>query len=166
MPFRRFARIHDFRHYRRRKGWSTDFARTPLQIPDGQLTYAHCGGERFGKAEEGEFDAEERLWHELVLAGIGGRTIEEAKQKISYREFLSWIRYRNANGPLWSGAYIEQVIALFGLRWAQTKGVKMATGQPISMGDFMINAPKEPDVEGNPENVFELLKALAPAPGK
>lgn len=35
-----------------------------------------------------------------MLNGIGGRTIEEAKRRIDYAEFLDWCAYRKKYGPI------------------------------------------------------------------
>ena len=56
------------------------------------------------------------FWCELVINGIGGRTIEEAKQKISHEEFKIWWAYRKKYGSLFFGRRIEQGIGyLYGL---------------------------------------------------
>ena len=63
-----------------------------------------------GKDEE-LTDADE-LWHELVLAGVGGRTIQEAQQRISYPEFMQWVKYRGRRGSLNIGRRVEESTAL------------------------------------------------------
>ncbi|WP_109512778.1 phage tail assembly protein T [Pseudomonas ovata] len=40
------------------------------------------------------------MFHELVLNGVGGRTIAEAKATISYAELLDWVAYRDKHGSL------------------------------------------------------------------
>jgi hypothetical protein len=47
----------------------------------------------------------------LVLNGVGGRTVEEAQRNMSHAEFLSWVRFRNKRGSLFTGRRIEQMIA-------------------------------------------------------
>ena len=56
------------------------------------------------------------------MNGIGGRTIAEAQERMSRREFLVWLKYREKYGPLnimmrtewgavyprWSGEHFEQ----------------------------------------------------------
>ena len=54
----------------------------------------------------------DEIWHELVLCGIGGKTIEEAQNNISYEEFTSWIAYRNRRGSLHVGMRVENSMAL------------------------------------------------------
>lgn len=41
------------------------------------------------------------------MCGIGGRTIAEARLRISYAEFLSWVRYRAKRGSLNAGIRSE-----------------------------------------------------------
>ncbi|WP_370679375.1 hypothetical protein [Comamonas sp. GB3 AK4-5] len=47
-----------------------------------------------------------------MLAGIGGRTITEAKANISYAEFLAWMAYRDKHGPLDCARRIEHAAAV------------------------------------------------------
>lgn len=35
-----------------------------------------------------------------MLNGVGGKTIEEAKENLSQEEFLQWVEYRNIFGTL------------------------------------------------------------------
>ncbi|ARZ77198.1 phage tail protein [Enterobacter hormaechei] len=58
------------------------------------------------------------MWCELVLNGIGGRTIAEAKERLSFREFQQWIQYRQKYGNLnpmmrteWGAALVSSVLA-------------------------------------------------------
>lgn len=44
-----------------------------------------------------------------MLAGIGGRTIAEAKQRMSWAEFQAWCKYRAKHGPLSSQQRLEDV---------------------------------------------------------
>nr|WP_080995474.1 hypothetical protein [Thiopseudomonas alkaliphila] len=52
------------------------------------------------------------MWHELVLNGVGGNTIAEAKSRISYPEFLAWLAYRDKRGSLNIGRRVEQAVGL------------------------------------------------------
>lgn len=45
------------------------------------------------------------------MHGIGGRTIAEAKERISHVEYIQWIRYRNKRGSLSFGFRTETAIA-------------------------------------------------------
>lgn len=52
------------------------------------------------------------MWCELVLCGIGGRTIAEAKERMSTDEYELWLQYRKRHGTLNLGLRIEQGAAL------------------------------------------------------
>lgn len=52
------------------------------------------------------------------MNGIGGRTISEAQERMSLREFQVWVKYRNKYGPLnimmrteWGAALVSSVLA-------------------------------------------------------
>lgn len=45
------------------------------------------------------------------MHGIGGRTIAEAKERISHIEYLQWVRFRNKRGGLNFGFRTEVAIA-------------------------------------------------------
>ncbi|MCS5948775.1 hypothetical protein LNP05_23665 [Klebsiella pneumoniae subsp. pneumoniae] len=59
-----------------------------------------------------ELTGEDEFWCELVMNGIGGRTIAEAQERMSRREFLVWLKYREKYGPLNIMMRTE-----WGLRW-------------------------------------------------
>jgi hypothetical protein len=54
------------------------------------------------------------------MHGIGGRTIEEAQNRVSYREFVTWVKYRNKRGSLNAGMRIERGSALLATLYANT----------------------------------------------
>ncbi|MDU7369735.1 MAG: phage tail protein [Klebsiella michiganensis] len=52
------------------------------------------------------------------MNGIGGRTIAEAQERMSLREFHMWVKYRNKYGPLnimmrteWGASLVASVLA-------------------------------------------------------
>lgn len=52
------------------------------------------------------------------MNGIGGRTIAEAQERMSLREFQMWVKYRNKYGPLnimmrseWGTSLVASVLA-------------------------------------------------------
>lgn len=47
-----------------------------------------------------------------MLAGIGGRTVAEAKARVSCVEFQAWLDYREKHGPLDCARRIEHAAAL------------------------------------------------------
>jgi len=76
-----------------------------------------------------------------VLCGIGGRTIAEAKQNISYPEFLDWCSYRNKRGSLNIGMRVDQSVAIIASMYANSHSKKGVTFKPI---DFMPYADEPP----------------------
>ena len=55
----------------------------------------------------------EEFWHELVLCGIGGKTIDEAKRTLSYQEAQQWSRYRAKRGGLNFALRLEKQLSVF-----------------------------------------------------
>ena len=52
------------------------------------------------------------------MCGIGGRTIAEAQQRISYPEFVRWAQYRSKRGSLHTGMRVERAAALLATLFA------------------------------------------------
>lgn len=48
-----------------------------------------------------------------MLNGIGGRTIAEAQENMTYPEFLTWVKYRRLRGSLHPGMRFEIALAQF-----------------------------------------------------
>jgi hypothetical protein len=80
-----------------------------------------------------DFKAEE-FWGELVLSGIGGRTIEEAKRNISTKEFEFWKAYRLKYGSL---SVIRRIEQGFGGWMAHYTHFQVEKGTDIDPFDFM-----------------------------
>ena len=53
-----------------------------------------------------------------MLCGIGGRTIAEAQQNLSYGEVMAWIRYRRKRGSLNLGLRVERGAAMLAAMYA------------------------------------------------
>lgn len=64
------------------------------------------------------------IWHELVLNGIGGRTVAEAQANMSYVEFIRWCLYRRKTGSLNIGMRVEHGAALQASLFANAYGKK------------------------------------------
>nr|WP_082816396.1 hypothetical protein [Pseudomonas citronellolis] len=54
------------------------------------------------------------------MCGVGGRTIAEAQQRLSYREFMAWSRYRAKRGTLHIGMRVERGSALLATLYANS----------------------------------------------
>ncbi len=52
----------------------------------------------------------------MVLNGIGGRTIVEAKERMTYHEALAWGRYIDRYGSLHTGRRLEAGSAMVALQ--------------------------------------------------
>lgn len=98
---------------------------------------------------------EEEIWHELVLNGIGGQTVAEAKQKLTVSEFREWVKYRNLRGTLSTPRRLEQAIARACHLICIAAGIKKDAdlNTPFSTIDFMPHedgyqeAQREPTLE-------------------
>jgi hypothetical protein len=66
-----------------------------------------------------------------VLAGIGGRTIREAKRNVSVKEFAQWAEYIRKRGSLNVGQRVEAATAVLSLQ------VNRALGGKAELMDFL-----------------------------
>lgn len=88
-----------------------------------------------------------------MLAGVGGRTVAQARANLSWPEVQAWMRYREKHGPLWHGARLEQGFALV----AHT----VASGIPRNKGT---KGPKFKDFlprRATQDDVLTLQEAMA-----
>ena len=82
------------------------------------------------------------------MNGIGGRTIAEAKLRISFPEFKAWAAYRNKRGSLHPGMRTERGAALLATLYAnrhrnesvlvksERTRFQAAVASSISLGDW------------------------------
>lgn len=78
-----------------------------------------------------------------MLCGVGGRTIAEAKQRMSYAEFRQWRAYRELRGSFNLGQRVEFGSALLASLYASRRG-----GEVASLYDFAPHHDKpEPSLE-------------------
>lgn len=84
--------------------------------------------------------------------GIGGSTIAEAKENLSYAEYLDWCSYIKKRGSLDVGSRIEWAGALIAMV------VNNSNGGKAKMTDFMPHYEEPP---ASIESVFNMLKAKA-----
>ena len=66
------------------------------------------------------------------MNGIGGRTIAEAQENMSYPEFMVWCKFRGRRGSLNQGMRVEAAIA----RLASFYGNCRAGKKVFEIGDF------------------------------
>lgn len=84
-----------------------------------------------------------------MLNGIGGRTIAQAKESMTYAEALQWSAYIKKRGSLNAGLRLEAGFALLATMLSRAHGGK------ADMDDFMPHFDKP---EANIEDVFNMLK--------
>ncbi|EPH0529390.1 phage tail assembly protein T [Pseudomonas aeruginosa] len=75
------------------------------------------------------------------MCGIGGRTIAEAQERLSYPEFLSWCKFRSKRGSLHLGMRIERGSALLATLYANSH----SKDGGYKIYDFMLHE-KEPAI--------------------
>jgi hypothetical protein len=93
-----------------------------------------------------------------VLSGIGGETVEEAKQRVTYAEFQDWLTFRKMRGSLFIGNRLESGFGLL------TYMVSRAMGGKQTLRDFMPHAdkpdqPVEMDLDSTISAVMANLNA-------
>jgi hypothetical protein len=94
----------------------------------------------------------------LVLHGIGGRTIREAKNNLAYDEYLEWVEYIRMRGSLNPGRRIEQSIAILAFYFN-----KAFFRGHVKYSDF---TPHENEPEASVSDVIKLFKAVPNAKRK
>ena len=83
-----------------------------------------------------------------MLAGVGGRTVAEAKERLSYDEVQAWSAYMERRGSLHVGMRLEYGFALL------ASIVNNALGGHATMRDFM------PHIE-QPNSLEEVMRVLS-----
>nr|WP_103446291.1 hypothetical protein [Pseudomonas putida] len=72
----------------------------------------------------------------MVLNGVGGNTIAEAKATLSYAEVLAWVAYRDKHGSLNVARRAELTGALIALQ------INRGAGGKSELYDFMPHHPR------------------------
>lgn len=68
------------------------------------------------------------------MHGIGGRTIAEAQERVSYPEFVTWAKYRQRRGSLNSGLRIEHGMAMLASLYVNAH--RKEHSAPVDLFDF------------------------------
>ena len=89
-----------------------------------------------------------------MLAGVGGRTVAEAKRNLSWGEFQAWIKYREAHGPLSAQHRLEHGFAMVAHTVAGTVPRKRGTKAP-KLEDFL---PQRTARQGKPIDLEEAMQ--------
>lgn len=85
-----------------------------------------------------------------MLNGIGGRTLAEAKEKLTYEEFLTWCAYIKKHGSLNVGRRLEYGFGMVAMM------INRACGGNKEMSDFMPHYEK-PSGLGSIGDVMNIL---------
>lgn len=85
-----------------------------------------------------------------MLAGIGGKTVAEAQQRISYPEFIGWLKYRRQHGGLNVAERVERSIAVFSAMFANMHRLKGSAA--LEFTDFT------PHHQAKPVTLEEAMK--------
>jgi hypothetical protein len=89
------------------------------------------------------------------LNGIGGRTIAEAKQNMSFGEVQHWADYRQRHGGLNIAERVEQSAALICSTAAQLMGNKN-----VKIADFIPNRESDDELRyATPQDFLKVLQA-------
>jgi hypothetical protein len=83
-----------------------------------------------------------------VLNGVGGRTVEEAKERMSYAEALQWRQYLERRGTTHLGMRLEAGFALL------ASSINRALGGKASIEDFMPHADP-------PDSLAQVMNILS-----
>ncbi|EWS53024.1 hypothetical protein [Methylibium sp. T29] len=83
-----------------------------------------------------------------MLHGVGGRTVEEAKDRMSYQEAMAWAEYIRRRGSLNWGMRLESGFALLATQ------INRALGGKAEFEDFMMHKDV---VEADISDVAKLL---------
>lgn len=96
-----------------------------------------------------------------MLHGVGGCTVEEAKERLSYVEYQSWVAYLKKRGSLNPGPRLEGGFALVAHLICVAAGIKHKTGRAMQISDFMPHAEHEEEL-----TVDKVMTALGGTRGK
>lgn len=90
-----------------------------------------------------------------MLNGIGGRTIREAKNNLSFDEAAAWREYIAKRGSINLGRRLESGFALVATITRNVHGGK------ATMSDFMPYESREEDKEGTLTDVMGIISSVA-----
>lgn len=79
---------------------------------------------------------------------------------MSYKEFISWIKYANIRGNLNLGYRSERSLAYLMLRYANVNW-KKTSGAQFELNDFVFWAPADTKETASPQQAFALLSTIA-----
>ena len=80
----------------------------------------------------------------MVLNGVGGRTIAEAKMNMTNSEVSKWVAFRNKRGSFFTGRRVEQGFGNLIATYLGSKGAKDVKAQSFMPHE---DQPKEISLE-------------------
>lgn len=83
-----------------------------------------------------------------MLNGVGGRTVEEAKERMTYAEALQWQDYLTSRGTVHVGMRLEAGFALIAM------SINHALGGKATIEQFM---PHFDEPQASLEDVMQML---------
>ena len=83
-----------------------------------------------------------------MLNGVGGRSVAEAKERITFDEAQAWSAYMQKRGSMHIGMRLESGFALI------ARSINHALGGHATMRDYMPHADQ-------PDSLTEIMKILA-----
>lgn len=90
-----------------------------------------------------------------MLNGIGGRSIAEAKARLTYPEAISWMAYVRQTGSLNLGKRIEQGFALL------ATVLNRVNGGQAEFSDFLPDREPRPEpAEATADDIMRLLQSV------
>lgn len=98
----------------------------------------------------------------MVLNGIGGRTIAEAKQNLTADEVTEWIKYRNKRGCLSVTRRFEHKIGRLIYEMMRAVGAKKEGGAAFELSDFIDfeQFKSRDDEDSAPASMFDFVRQL------
>jgi len=128
-----------------------EITNNPQKIKRNQIVLFRCNLEE--KALNVDIAGYQDVWHELVLNGIGGATIEQAKRNMSWLEFNDWVKYRNKYGGLNTALRVINAIATL-----TTITANINSKHQFKINDFLDYDYKKATLDATQDN--DLLGAL------
>lgn len=86
-----------------------------------------------------------------MLAGVGGKTVAEAKEAVSYAEFRGWLAYRQKFGPLDERLRMDRGFAVVATL------INNGLGGTAQLSDFLPYA----ESETTPEDIAKMIGGVA-----
>lgn len=86
-----------------------------------------------------------------MLAGIGGKTVAEAKENLSYREALDWFIFARQRGGI---AHTDRLLATIATQ------INRLTGGSAEIGDFLPYLGKNGTDEEQEVGIGEVMNML------